>query len=84
MVENRVSILVGVPKLFHALYEKLEHTIQENRLARFLWRYAPTLLGAKIKKRLVGGNQLKYFSLWGRPPGHQGDARLSTLRDRDD
>jgi long-chain acyl-CoA synthetase len=67
MVENRVSILVGVPKLFHALYEKLEHTIQENRLARFLWRYAPTLLGAKIKKRLVGGNQLKYFLSGGAP-----------------
>lgn len=67
MVENKVSILVGVPKLFHAMYEKLEGAIQENRLARLLWRYAPTLLGARIKKRLVGGNQLKYFLSGGAP-----------------
>lgn len=65
--ENRVSIVVGVPKLFHALYEKLESTVQENRLARFLWRYAPTLLGNKIKKRLVGGSQLKFFLSGGAP-----------------
>ncbi len=67
MAHNRVSILVGVPKLFHAMYEKLENTIQENRLARFMWRYAPTLLGARIKKRLAGGNQLKYFLSGGAP-----------------
>ncbi|MCS7274025.1 MAG: AMP-binding protein [Candidatus Bipolaricaulota bacterium] len=65
--ENRVSIVVGVPKLFHAMYEKLESTVQSNRLARFLWRYAPTLLGSKIKKRLVGGSQLKFFLSGGAP-----------------
>ena len=67
MAENKINILVGVPKLFHAMYEKLESTIQENRLARFLWRYAPTLLGTKIKRRLVGGTQLKYFLSGGAP-----------------
>ena len=67
MAENKINILVGVPKLFHAMYEKLESTIQENRLARFLWRYAPTLLGTKIKRRLVGGNHLKYFLSGGAP-----------------
>lgn len=67
MLENRVSIVGGVPKLFHAMYEKLESTVQENRLARFLWRYAPTLLGTKIKRRLVGGTQLKYFLSGGAP-----------------
>lgn len=67
MAENRVNILVGVPKLFHAMYEKLEATIQQSRLARFLWRYAPTLLGAKIKRRLVGDAQLKYFLSGGAP-----------------
>ncbi len=67
MLENRVSIVGGVPKLFHAMYEKLESTVQENRLARLLWRYAPTLLGTKIKRRLVGGTQLKYFLSGGAP-----------------
>lgn len=67
MIENRVSIVGGVPKLFHAMYEKLEHTVQGNRLARFMWRYAPALLGSKIKKRLTGGTQLKYFLSGGAP-----------------
>jgi long-chain acyl-CoA synthetase len=67
MSANRVSIVVGVPKLFHAMYEKLESTVQENRLARLMWRYAPTLLGSKIKKRLVGGTQLKFFLSGGAP-----------------
>jgi long-chain acyl-CoA synthetase len=67
LLENRVSIVGGVPKLFHAMYEKLESTIQENRLARLMWRYAPTLLGTRIKRRLTGGNQLKYFLSGGAP-----------------
>ncbi len=67
LIENKVSIVGGVPKLFHAMYEKLESNISENRLARFLWRYAPALLGTKIKRRLVGGTQLKYLLSGGAP-----------------
>jgi len=48
-----VTILVGVPKLYHALWRRLEENFQSSLLRRLLFRFAPLLLGKIIKKNLL-------------------------------
>jgi long-chain acyl-CoA synthetase len=56
----RATILVAVPKLYHAMYQRLEAAIQESRLRRWLYRVMPRLLGKMIKGKLAGG-RLRFF-----------------------
>ncbi|MEW5826223.1 MAG: AMP-binding protein [Candidatus Bipolaricaulota bacterium] len=60
MVEHRVSIFVGVPKLYHALYERLRAKAQGTLAGRALWRVAPRMVGRRVKQRLTGG-RLRFF-----------------------
>lgn len=60
MVEHRVSIFIGVPKLYHALYERLRAKARESLAGRVLWRVAPRLVGRRVKRRLTGG-RLRFF-----------------------
>lgn len=54
MDENGVTILVGVPKLFHGMWDKLEQSLNENPLSRLLYRVAPRLVGRRVTRRFGG------------------------------
>lgn len=60
MLEHGVSIFVGVPKLYHALYGKLIAKVRGSLAGRVLWRVAPRWIGRGIKNRLTGG-RLRFF-----------------------
>jgi long-chain acyl-CoA synthetase len=60
MRRYRVSILVAVPKLFQAMYQRVEATIQESVWKRLLYRFAPRVIGWLLKRRLTGG-RLRFF-----------------------
>lgn len=60
MPKHGVSIFVGVPKLYHALYGKLMKKVCGSFTGKALWRFAPKMLGRGIKKRLTGG-RLRFF-----------------------
>jgi len=60
MKEHRVSIFVGVPKLYHAMYAKLMETVRGSLAGRILLRVAPHAVGRRIKAKLSGG-ALRFF-----------------------
>ena len=56
----KVTGFMGVPKLYHAMYEKLMNQVQKNLLGRVMLRLAPKLVGNKVKDALTGG-KLRFF-----------------------
>ena len=60
MKAHRVTIFAGVPKFYHAMYDRLIAKIRSGLLPRVLWRAAPRVLGRSIKQRLAGP-QLRFF-----------------------
>ena len=48
-----VTILVGVPKLYHTLWRRMQENFQSSLLRRLLFRFAPRLLGKIVKKKLL-------------------------------
>lgn len=61
-----VTIIIAVPKLYHALWRRLSENIQESFAKRLLYRFAPRLLGKLIKKKLLG-EQFRFFISGGAP-----------------
>jgi long-chain acyl-CoA synthetase len=49
----QVTILIGVPKLYHALWRRLKENFQSDLIRRILYRFAPKLLGKLVKKKLL-------------------------------
>ncbi len=60
MKRYRATVLVAVPKLYHAMYRRLEAALQQRRVSRWLLRLAPRLLGLQVKRKLTGG-RLRFF-----------------------
>ena len=48
-----VTILIGVPKLYHALWRRMKENFESDFIRRLLWRFAPRLLGKLVKKKLL-------------------------------
>jgi long-chain acyl-CoA synthetase len=48
-----VTIMVGVPKLYHALWRRMKENFESSNLRRLLFRFAPKLLGKAVKKKLL-------------------------------
>ena len=48
-----VTIMVGVPKLYHALWRRMRENFEGSALRRLLFRFAPKLLGKAVKKKLL-------------------------------
>lgn len=61
-----VTVLVGVPKLYHALWRRLSDNVQGSLGKRLLYRFAPRLLGKLVKKKLLG-QQFRFFVSGGAP-----------------
>jgi len=60
MKKNEVTIFTGVPKLYHAMYEKLIAQVRSSPLGRMMLPIAPRLVGRKIKDSLTDG-RLRFF-----------------------
>jgi long-chain acyl-CoA synthetase len=58
--QNGVTVFTGVPKLYHAMYEKLIAEVHRTLVGRVMHRLAPRLVGRRIKDRLTGG-RLRFF-----------------------
>ncbi len=63
---NSSTILVGVPKLYHALWRRLRDNIENQPIRRLLHRRAPRLLGRILKRRLLSPT-FRFFASGGAP-----------------
>ncbi|MBC7220579.1 AMP-binding protein [Candidatus Bipolaricaulota bacterium] len=61
-----VTVLVGVPKLYHSLWRRILENIEGNALRRLLHRFLPRLLGKLLKDKLLGP-QFRFFVSGGAP-----------------
>ncbi|HEU68273.1 MAG TPA: hypothetical protein ENN53_03525 [Candidatus Acetothermia bacterium] len=61
-----VTVLVGVPKLYHSLWRRILENIEGNALRRLLHRFLPRLLGRLLKDKLLGP-QFRFFVSGGAP-----------------
>ncbi|MGB9757752.1 MAG: AMP-dependent synthetase/ligase [Candidatus Bipolaricaulaceae bacterium] len=61
-----VTIIIAVPKLYHALWRRLSENIEESLVKRVLHRFFPRFLGKLIKKKLLG-EQFRFFISGGAP-----------------
>jgi len=57
---HKVTGFMGVPKLYHAMYEKLMGQIKSSLFGRVMLRIAPKLVGKRVKQALTGG-KLRFF-----------------------
>ncbi len=55
MKKYRVTIFTGVPKLYHAMYEKLMTQVNATFLGRIMLAVAPRVVGKKTKQSLTDG-----------------------------
>ncbi len=60
MQANNVTIFAAVPKLYHAMYEKLMAKVTGSLAGRLLWRIAPRLVGRQVKHKVTGPH-LRFF-----------------------
>jgi len=66
MKEIHVSILIGVPKLYHLMFERVREGIEKSLLGRLAFRLAPRLAGRQVK-RVLASPRLRFFVSGGAP-----------------
>ncbi|MGQ9478229.1 MAG: AMP-dependent synthetase/ligase [Candidatus Bipolaricaulia bacterium] len=66
MLENRVTVVLGVPKLYHAMFEKIEERLTKSLKARLIYRFLPRLAGRVLRKNLTG-EAFRFFISGGAP-----------------
>jgi len=66
MTKARPTILLGVPKLYNVLYNKVMASIQGSLLKRTIYKLSPTLMGKLVSKKLFG-KHFRYFTSGGAP-----------------
>jgi long-chain acyl-CoA synthetase len=57
---NRATVLTAVPKLYHAMFAKVESTLYAKPLNRWLYRHMPRLVGWSLQRKLAG-KQFRFF-----------------------
>ena len=60
LAKHGVSVFIGVPKLYRAMYDRLCEQIEAKKLGRWLHRWLPRLVGHSVRKKLTGG-RLRFF-----------------------
>lgn len=66
MTKARPTILLGVPKLYNVLYNKVMASIQGSLLKRTIYKLSPTLMGKLVSRKLFG-KSFRYFTSGGAP-----------------
>jgi len=73
-----VTVLVGVPKLYHSLWRRILENVEGNKVRRLLYRYLPKVLGRFLKDKLLG-RQFRFFVSGGAPLAAEVGAGLRRL-----
>lgn len=73
-----VTVLVGVPKLYHTLWRRILENVEGNRVRRILYRFLPKVLGRILKEKLLG-RQFRFFVSGGAPLAAEVGAGLRRL-----
>ena len=66
MQETGTTVLLGVPKLYHLMYERIINEVRKNPLGKALLWLAPKLVGQKVKRKLATP-RLRFFVSGGAP-----------------
>jgi len=67
LLRNRATILIGVPKLFNAMFQKIEERLTKGSLKeRLAYRLLPRLAGRKLRENLTG-RRFRFFVSGGAP-----------------
>ncbi len=73
-----ITVMVGVPKLYHALWRRIMENISANKVRLLLYRVAPRLLGRILKGKLLG-EQFRFFVSGGAPLAKEVGAGLRRM-----
>ena len=73
-----VTVLVGVPKLYHTLWRRITENMEGNKVRRLLYRYLPKVLGRFLKEKLLG-RRFRFFVSGGAPLAAEVGAELRWL-----
>ncbi len=60
MKETGMTILIGVPKLYHLMYDHVREGLEKSLLGRLAFRFVPRLAGRRVKRALASP-QLRFF-----------------------
>jgi len=63
---SHFTILIGVPKLFHAMWRRIEENIKSNTVRKVLYYVAPKLIGKALRKKLLSP-EFRFFVSGGAP-----------------
>ncbi len=63
---SHFTILIGVPKLFHAMWRRIEENVKATAVRRLLYYVAPKLIGKTLKKKLLSP-EFRFFVSGGAP-----------------
>ena len=66
MHRARPTLILGVPKLYNVLYERVQAGIQKSALKRAIAKASPTLMGKLVVRKLFG-KQFRFFTSGGAP-----------------
>ncbi len=66
MTRARPTVLLGVPKLYNVLYNKVMTSIESSPVKKAIYKLSPTLMGKLVSKKLFGRN-FRYFTSGGAP-----------------
>jgi long-chain acyl-CoA synthetase len=60
MKETGTTVLLGVPKLYHLMYDHVREGLEGSLLGRLAFRFAPRLAGRRVKRALASP-RLRFF-----------------------
>jgi len=63
---SKFTILIGVPKLFHTMWRRIEENIRASFARRLICYLAPKLIGKALKKKLLSP-EFRFFVSGGAP-----------------
>ena len=63
---SHFTILIGVPKLFHAMWRRIEENVKATPVRRVLYYVAPKLIGRALKRKLLSP-EFRFFVSGGAP-----------------
>ena len=63
---SHFTILIGVPKLFHAMWRRIEENVKATPARRVLYYVAPKLIGKALKRKLLSP-EFRFFVSGGAP-----------------
>ncbi len=66
MHRARPTVMLGVPKLYNVLYERVHAGIEKSALKRLIARMSPSLMGKLVVRKLFG-SQFRFFTSGGAP-----------------